>query len=243
MKKIMFSIIIILIAVLSVSCVAEDNEKETPEMGNSYLLTIEKGLNLLYENLPEKAVAGEKVSIKTNILIDADCLVYVNGVLIEETLLDEITDYWLYEFIMPESDVTIIIDTDVVSYLELDGTYNAKMIGRKNVLVVTDALIKISEDKVYLGENVDNYYGIELTYGEHNIVFEDLSYCAENAASIVEKIAESRKYYIFTGYVFIPESVPKFFLFIIDDNLYYVHVVKNMALEMISIYELIKIEE
>lgn len=243
MKKIMYSIIVILIAVFLVGCGSEDGGKEIAGEGKSYLLNIEKGAHLLYENLPEKIEAGKTVSIKTNILMDADCLVYVNGVLIEETLLDEITDYWLYEFIMPESDVTIIIDTDVVSYLELDGTYNAKMIGRKNVLVVTDALIKISEGKVYLGENVDNYYGIELTYGEHNIVFEDLSYCAENAASIVEKIAESRKYYMFTGYVFIPESVPKYFLFIIDDNLYYVHIVKNMALEMISIYELIKIEE
>ena len=99
MKKIMYSIIVILIAVFLVGCGSEDGGKEIAGEGKSYLLNIEKGAHLLYENLPEKAVAGEKVSIKTNILMDADCLVYVNDVLIEQTLLDEITEYWLYEFI------------------------------------------------------------------------------------------------------------------------------------------------
>jgi hypothetical protein len=244
MKKIMFSIIVIVFVVLLAGCVNyKDNEKEIIEERKSYLVTIEKGVHLLYESLPEKIVAGEKVSIKTNILMDADCLVYVNDVLIEQTLLDEITEYWLYEFIMPESDVTIVIEIKTMSYLTLDGTYNAKMIARKYVLVVTDALMKISDDKVYFGENMDNYYVIELTYGEHDIAFEDLSYCTDYAESIVEKIAVCREYYRFSGYVYIPESVPSFYLFIIDDNIYYVHIVNNMTFETISVYELIKMEE
>ena len=58
-----------------------------------------------FTGTPSEAKAGETVEIKTEILLDADIHVYVDGQEIGKTHYD--SDYWGYSFIMPDKDVLI----------------------------------------------------------------------------------------------------------------------------------------
>lgn len=63
----------------------------------------------LVEPLMKGYPAGSRVCITTNIVIDADLHLYVNGefacTYTPETIND--TQYWLFSFFMPAEDVTI----------------------------------------------------------------------------------------------------------------------------------------
>ena len=54
---------------------------------------------------PEKAVEGETVEIRTNVLDDAGIRLYANGVVISD--VEETTGYTAYRFVMPAGDVEI----------------------------------------------------------------------------------------------------------------------------------------
>lgn len=56
---------------------------------------------------PTSAVKSQIVEIKTIILYDADIEIYVDGKKIERSHYD--SDYWGYEFVMPNHDVTVEI--------------------------------------------------------------------------------------------------------------------------------------
>ena len=55
--------------------------------------------------MPAEAKPGDTVEIKTEILIDADIHVYVDGNEISKSHYD--SDYWGYSFVMPDKDVLI----------------------------------------------------------------------------------------------------------------------------------------
>lgn len=54
---------------------------------------------------PSEAKAGEEVELRTDILIDADIHVYVDGREIDKSHYD--SDYWGYSFFMPDKDVSV----------------------------------------------------------------------------------------------------------------------------------------
>ena len=56
---------------------------------------------------PQSARGGERVEIKTVIIYDADIEVYVDGIKTERSHYD--SDYWGYEFVMPNHDVSVEI--------------------------------------------------------------------------------------------------------------------------------------
>ena len=58
-----------------------------------------------FTSTPFGARAGDEVEIKTEVLIDADIHVYVDGQEIGKTHYD--SDYWGYSFIMPDKDVLV----------------------------------------------------------------------------------------------------------------------------------------
>ena len=78
-----------------------------------YAVTVEDEYDGLLEPLEQKYKAGDRVVIKTHLVMDADIDVYVNGQEIEGTLIkgaDGRSSHREHYFIMPESDVFIVID-------------------------------------------------------------------------------------------------------------------------------------
>ena len=89
----------------------------------SYNCFILKGKELLAESLKNYYYVGEKVIIKTNILIDADILVKVNNQLLNMSSFDEL--FWYYEFIMPNEDVNVELCVSTIdeSYVYMDDLF------------------------------------------------------------------------------------------------------------------------
>lgn len=63
----------------------------------------------LYEKIPTSAKAGETVTVKISLATDLGYLFLVNGEEIEST--DGTSDYWIFNFTMPDEDVTIEFKT------------------------------------------------------------------------------------------------------------------------------------
>ena len=83
---------------------------------NAVLSSDEDELYLLYDlgdmdmrnhfiSLPESAKAGETVEIRTEVLMDADIYLFVEGTEIKKTHSD--SDYWGYTFVMPDHGVKV----------------------------------------------------------------------------------------------------------------------------------------
>ena len=64
---------------------------------------------------PDYEKAGERVTIATNIIIDADLWVYANGERIEQVPYD--AAWWAYTFVMPDEPVHITFDVVSATYL------------------------------------------------------------------------------------------------------------------------------
>lgn len=104
---------------------------------SSYNCVVSEGEDLLIESLENKYYAGEKIEVKTRVIYDADIVVYVNGNKISRTHFD--SDYWGYEFVMPEEDVIIELDVDGSKdfYFYLDSLYSwVNEINIENVIEV-----------------------------------------------------------------------------------------------------------
>ena len=98
MKKILILTMVTILALALTACAMP--EKET--------FTITYDLGSIAEHFtyaPTKAKAGDSVELKTEILIDADIHVYVDGKELEKSHYD--SDYWGYSFIMPEKDLLV----------------------------------------------------------------------------------------------------------------------------------------
>ena len=94
-------------------------------------LNNEEDLYLLYDlgdlrnhfiSLPENAKAGENVEIKTEVLMDADIYLFVEGTEIKKTHFD--SDYWGYTFTMPDHGVKITAKPSLIK--ESDTSFYAE---------------------------------------------------------------------------------------------------------------------
>ena len=72
---------------------------------NSYRITVREGDEDLVWDVPERAEAGETVTITTAVVCDADLYVSVNG----DREFGHFTRDGSYEFVMPEEDVEIAV--------------------------------------------------------------------------------------------------------------------------------------
>lgn len=77
---------------------------------NSYNVTVTGSTHSLMEQLASSYQAGTKIEIKAYPVTDITLYVFVNGVEVKMSHFD--FDYWGYEFIMPEEDVTIHLTYD-----------------------------------------------------------------------------------------------------------------------------------
>ncbi len=97
-----------------IHCGHEDYEPFTGD-GHSYSITVTEGsehIVCLPEThpagaLPEKYSSGMLMKLYTNIIMDADIVVTVNGTKIQSQWVG---DYWCYAFIVPNCDVEISLD-------------------------------------------------------------------------------------------------------------------------------------
>ncbi len=76
----------------------------------TYKVTVTGAVNFLAENLCAEYASGQRVCVKTDILIDADIAVYVNDTKIEQDKTSNDPNYWYYWFEMPNEDVVVKIE-------------------------------------------------------------------------------------------------------------------------------------
>jgi len=81
-----------------------------------YHLTLSGENNYLAVPLESKYPAGEVVEIVTQVIMDADIVIYLNDELVEKTYHG--TPNWKYQFIMPAKDSTLEFTTDGGLYKE-----------------------------------------------------------------------------------------------------------------------------
>lgn len=77
---------------------------------NSYKAEVTGSTDSLMEQIPNYIEAGSKVEIKAHPVTDITLHVFVNGEEIKMSHFD--SDYWGYEFIMPNEDITIHLTYD-----------------------------------------------------------------------------------------------------------------------------------
>ena len=108
-------------------------EKQHIDIGYAFNVTVTGETNLLAENLLEVYSAPSPVTIKTNVLMDADIAIYVNDKRIEkdENISDD--NYWYYSFIMPYEDVVIRIETETIDYIDVRNILNIPSILESDV--------------------------------------------------------------------------------------------------------------
>lgn len=87
-----------------------------------YSISVTKGEDLLLSSfsMPKKARSGKIIEIKTDVIMDADIDITVNGQSISKSHYD--SDYWGYTFIMPNDDVEIAIEISD-GFIASDVTY------------------------------------------------------------------------------------------------------------------------
>ncbi len=73
-------------------------------------ISVTNGEDLLIEAIPKKAKPGKRIEIRTRRIIDADVVVYVNGEKANNFHAD--SDFWGFEFIMPNNNVEIRIEIE-----------------------------------------------------------------------------------------------------------------------------------
>lgn len=107
MKKRSIFVCILIAALCLFACTAPAKTDSTGATG-------EKRYSIRYDlgsaaddfiQTPTSAKAGETVEIKTEVLIDADLHLYVDGQEIDKTHYD--SDYWGYSFVMPQKSVQV----------------------------------------------------------------------------------------------------------------------------------------
>ncbi len=103
MKKIIAATLCFLLVFSSVSC---RKHNDVPPEDMRYEITYELGsLRDDFIDTPTSAEYGDTVEIRTQILIDADIHVYVDGKEIQKSHYD--SDYWGYTFTMPQKSVIV----------------------------------------------------------------------------------------------------------------------------------------
>ena len=104
MKKISFMFLLFLTMIMLASCTDINS-------GKKYRVTVTGEKDQIINRVNTRYAAGETISIKTSIIYDASLYVYVDGEKISQTHTDD--RCWLFEFIMPEKDVTVHITWDM----------------------------------------------------------------------------------------------------------------------------------
>ena len=102
MKKFLLSIFLLLFGISLVGC----NEV----LHNMYEVEVTGTTGTLMNTIPSKIKAGSKFEIKAHPITDVTLHVFING---EEVAMSHFdSDYWGYEFIMPEENITIYLTYD-----------------------------------------------------------------------------------------------------------------------------------
>lgn len=94
---------------------------------DKFKLTVTGGTYILYEPLSETYTVGETVTVKTNILYDADIEAKLNGAPLWYEVVEENGSYthWAFTFIMPQKDSTLdlkIVDGFLAAPIEIENT-------------------------------------------------------------------------------------------------------------------------
>ena len=114
MKKTLALLLLVTIGIHTLlGCVGTDNDKgdgKDNDTGDYYNVTVTGYESLLMEPLKPSYKAGETVEIRAGVITDTSLYVYVNGKYIPMSHYD--SDYWGYEFVMPEEDITVHLTTD-----------------------------------------------------------------------------------------------------------------------------------
>ena len=134
MKKILISMFLFLFAlcfigcdggkILPIGCIHQDFNKDNvcdkcgkDDIGSSgsvltdmYSVEVTGSTDSLKERIPELIQAGSKVEIKANPVTDITLHVFINGEEVKMSHFD--SDYWGFEFIMPEENITIHLTYD-----------------------------------------------------------------------------------------------------------------------------------
>ena len=118
MKKIL--IIFVVICSLFLVCCAKDNKDELIEgiaiydisndTNNIYPVTVKGLTEFLVEPLEKEYKAGTEVVVKVHPITDVGIYVFMNNTKVPKVNFD--SDYWEYQFVMPECATTIAITTD-----------------------------------------------------------------------------------------------------------------------------------
>lgn len=85
------------------SSAAADNAADNG--GVMYTIIVDDSAAGVITDIPASAGHGETVEIRTGVVMDADIIIYADGIPLERTHYD--SDYWGYTFTMPDHDVTI----------------------------------------------------------------------------------------------------------------------------------------
>ena len=102
MKRVLLSIFLLLFGISLVGC----NEV----LHNMYEVEVTGTTGTLMNTIPSKIKAGSKFEIKAHPITDVTLHVFING---EEVAMSHFdSDYWGYEFIMPEENITIYLTYD-----------------------------------------------------------------------------------------------------------------------------------
>jgi len=220
-------------------------EIETP-VNNEYLITVKRGRLHLYEKLQASYEPNELIEIKLNPQETKKYKVFLDE---EELIIKEYKkDYWLYEFIMPEKDVQLIIYTEDDETI-LNGEFIPLFISKncdytfnqsETILIENNTLLIDEDNKLKIQE-------ISPKEGLFNFL-SDQSIYNQEYSDIIDKIREQT--IIYTAYQD-KEAIPCYqgeyysvYYFVkIEDKIIYIPTIQNISNDEIicdAMYTLIK---
>ena len=178
MKKLLIFILSFIFVFMLVAC----DDEVVPE--GEYTLSVEGENSLLYEPLKSSYKAGEKVIVKTNILMDASVQVRLNGErIVGKELIEDENGHYLYnqsEFVMPAQNSVLsltvsggmlpapayevtLLDHDKLVVNSIDGEYEKNQAieihtSTENVLIKINGVALAEKPQAVNGEGQEVLY-------------------------------------------------------------------------------------
>ena len=224
----------------------EINKELVGPVTNKYVLDVKRGGLHLYEKLEKSYEPNELIQIKLNPQVN---LVY--KVFIDETELqikEYKKDYWLYEFIMPEKDVQLVVYTEQISVI-FNNEYIPVVISKNSDYTFKQSKPILIDNNILIVDNMNklNIHEIPVEEGMFNFL-SDQSIYDEQYTNIIDEIRLQEKVYIayqdkdqipcFQG-----EYYNVYYFIKIENKIIYIPVVKHLNGDEIicdAMYTLIK---
>lgn len=224
----------------------ETNKELVGPVINKYVLEVKRGGLHLYEKLENSYEPNKLIQIKLNPQVN---LVY--KVFIDETELqikEYKKDYWLYEFIMPEKDVQLVVYTEQISAI-FDNEYIPVVISKNNDYTFKQSKPILINNNILIVDDMNklNIHEIPVEEGMFNFLSNQSIY-DEQYTNIIDEIRLQEK--VFVAYQD-KEQIPCYqgeyynvYYFIkIENKIIYIPVVKHLNGDEIicdAMYTLIK---